>query len=317
MRFLLRLAVAAMALLVPFAAGAATPGKKTVAFKDKDVDISISYPQTGNRVIDAALTDYANSSMADFRTYKPDFADHEHRYMMETTYEVARNDGHMFSVVFTIYADTGGAHPNTDYETFNFLLPDGALVLLPEIVDGPRGIARISQLAVARLLHDIGSGPDALSDKDSITSGAGPLAGNFRDFVWLPDALRIYFPPYQVAAYAAGPQQVTIPVNALRDVIRGNWRAPAASFDCARAASPVEKTICADAALARLDRQVAEHYQMALHNVAYDAKQQEALRQVQRDWIARRNRACTGPATAGCLTKFYRDRLADLTKTTG
>ena len=319
MRFLLRLAVVAAALFLPFAASAAglPLSKKTIAFKDKDVDISISYPQTGNKVIDAVLTDYAKKSMAEFRTYQPDFADNEHQYMLETTYEIVRNDGHMLAVVFTIYADTGGAHPNSDYKTFNFLLPDGALVLLPEIVDGPRGIARVSQLAIAKLLHDIGSGPDALSDKDTITSGAGPLAENFRNYVWLPDALRIYFPPYQVAAYAAGPQQVTIPLSALRDVIRGNWRAPAASFDCGKAAAPIEKTICADAGLARLDRQVAEHYQSALHNVAYDPKQQEALRQVQRDWIAKRNRACTGPATATCLTKFYRDRLADLTKTTG
>jgi uncharacterized protein len=93
-------------------------------------------------------------------------------------------------------------------------------------------------------------------------------------------------------------------------VIRTDWRAPQASFDCHTSESPIERAVCADAALARLDRQVAEAYQTKLRN-AYEDKDKIATRQAQRDWLALRDKACG--AVAACLTKAYHDRLAVLT----
>ena len=302
--------IAVLTLSCGAASAAGLPvAAKALAFKDKAISISVKYPQTGNKAIDAVLADYARKSVAAFKTYEPDVTDGDHAYELDTTYSVERNDGKMFAVLFTIYADTGGAHPNSDYAAFGFLLPDGAQVFLPEIVDGSRGIKRIADLVAADLLRRIGTGDDAMSDKDTIAMGTAPAADNFKHFVWLPDRLHIFFPPYQVAAYAAGPQDAYIPLAKLKDVIRSDWRSPAPSFDCVKAATVVEKAICADAPLARLDRQTAEAYQTALHN-AYEPNAQAKLRQEQRDWLAKRNAACGGPAPGACLTKFYRDRLA-------
>lgn len=315
MRFSLRLACFAAALLVPAAASAAglPIASKSIVIKNKDAEISIKFPQTGNKAIDSVLSDYANHSAALFRTYKPDFANNDHQYELDTTFQIARNDGAMFAVVFTEYSDTGGAHPNSDYRTFNFLLPDGAEVFLPEIVDGQRGLNRIAKLASADLIATVGTGPDALSDKETIVGGTAPVADNFKDFVWLPNKLHLYFPPYQVASYAAGPQEATIPLAKMKDVIRPDWRAPAPSFDCAKAATGIEKAICADAVLARLDRQTAETYQVTLRN-AYEPTAQAPLRQAQRDWQALRDKTCIGPAPGPCLLKLYRSRLAVLRK---
>ncbi len=311
MRFCLVLAVAA-ALLLPAAADAVPIAKKTIRLTGKDADITVAYPQTGNRAIDAALAAYARKEVADFQVLKPDFAGGDRQYTLDVSYAVERNDAQMLGVVFTEFTDSGGAHPNTNQAAFNFLLPDGAQVFLPEIVDGKRGIARISQLAVADLIGTIGSGAEPLSDKDTIASGAAPLADNFKVFVWLPRGLHIHFPAYQVASYAAGPQEVTIPLARLRDVIRPDWRAPAPSFDCARARSPNEKAICGDAALARLDRLMAEAYETGLHNASYDKAAQQTLLQAQRDWLAKTNAACA--ASVPCLGKAYRARLDALTK---
>ena len=325
----MRLSLSIVAAVLLLSLGAASPAssseavghrnaglplaKKVITVKNKDAEISVAYPRTGNKAIDAVLTAYAQQSVALFKTYHPDFANTDHQYELDTTYVVERNDARIFAVVFTEYSDTGGVHPNSDYRTFNFLLPDGAQVFLPEILDGPNGIDRLSRLTIAKLIKDIGTGPEAASDADSIKSGAGPSAENFRNFVWLPSKLHLYFPPYQVASYASGPQETTIPLQALKDVIRTDWRAPAPSFDCTKAATSIEHAICADAGLARLDRQVAEAYQSALHN-AYEPTAQEQLRQVQRIWIATRNKACAGTAPGPCLTKYYRGRLAALTK---
>jgi uncharacterized protein YecT (DUF1311 family) len=306
------LALAALAI-GPAAAAGLPVAARTIVFKDRKIDISVKYPQTGNKAIDAVLADYARKAVADFKTFETDMDEQDRQYQLDTGYTIQRNDGKMFAVLFAVYEDTGGAHPNTDYATFNFLLPDGAQVYLGEILDGQRGIGRLADLARAELMRTIGTGADSLSDKDTIAMGTGPIADNFKDFVWEPGKLHIYFPPYQVASYAAGPQEVSIPLAKLKDVIRPDWRTPAASFDCARAATVVEHAICADAALARLDRQTAEAYQAALRN-AYEPTAQAKLRQEQRDWLAKRNATCVLPVSVACLSILYRDRLAVLVK---
>ena len=305
-----------LAFLLPLAMASAAGlpvAKKTMALKNKKVDISIAYPQTGNAKIDAVIRKYATDSFKWFAASNPEDDGNTNAYTLETSYSVERNDGKVFAVLFTEYTDMGGAHPNSDYHTLDFLLPDGAQVFLPEIVDGPRGLKRVSDLVTAKLIKTIASGTEPMSDPDTIKMGTAPLADNFKDFVLLPDKLHIFFPPYQVAAYAAGPQEVTIPLSQLKDVTRPDWRAPAASFDCAKAASVIEHAICADAMLARLDRQTAEAYQVAIKN-AYEPAAQEKVRQEQRAWIAKRNAACNGPAPGACLTKAYTDRLAVLVK---
>ncbi|WP_051279417.1 DUF3298 domain-containing protein [Chitinilyticum aquatile] len=60
----------------------------------------------------------------------------------------------------------------------------------------------------------------------------------------------------------------------------------AASFDCAKASSAEEKTICRNPALGKLDEQLAASYQQALKQLAppWDAR----LRQTQREWLKNR-----------------------------
>ncbi|MBS0469686.1 MAG: DUF3298 domain-containing protein [Proteobacteria bacterium] len=311
-----RFLAAALALFLPALASAAglPVTKKVDKLKSRDFDISIAYPLTGNKAIDGTIRAFVARSIADFRGYGADRLPDERAYSLDTTYEIERNDGKIFAVVFSEYLDTGGAHPNSDYKTFNFSVPSGAEVFLPEIVDGSAGIDRVSKLAVAGLIRAIATGPDSLSDADSIRRGAAPLADNFKHFVLLADRLHILFPPYQVAAYAAGPQEVFIPLAKLKDVLRPDWRAPAPSFDCHKAATAIEHAICADFALARLDRQVAETYAIQLFN-AYEDSEKTKLRNGQRAFIAARNASCGHAAdVTGCLIKAYRNRLTTLTK---
>ena len=311
-----------LALLVPvlaIAPGAEAAGlsvaRKTLTVKNKAVEIVVAYPVTGNKAIDATLLAYVHHAVDDFKGFARSEQPGDGAYSLETDYSVERNDGKMFAVLFTSEMDTHGAHPSHGEDTFNFTLPDGAQIFLPEIVDGARGLATVSRLATADLIKTIGSGAEPASDPETIKGGAGPLADNFKVFVLLPNKLHLFFPEYQVASYAAGPQEAFIPLVALKDVIRTDWRAPAASFDCRKAATQIEHAICADAALARLDRQVAETYQVGLKN-AYEPGAQEKLRQSQRDWVAKRNKACGGGNgdIGSCLTTFYRDRLVALNK---
>lgn len=79
------------------------------------------------------------------------------------------------------------------------------------------------------------------------------------------------------------------------------------SFDCRTDTQPVERTICANAALASRDRILSETY----YRIADRLSQGEraALRDRQREWIRQRNGCGTD---AGCIAQAYDARLAQL-----
>jgi uncharacterized protein YecT (DUF1311 family) len=310
MRFLLVLC--ALVCATPtFAAGKLPVKKIEMSEQKKTYTYGIDYPQTGNKAVDAQIADWAKGMAKDFRddAAGDDAGTADHPYSMDITYDVMRNDDAMFVVVFQEEIDTGGAHPNHDIITFNFQMPDGWRVYLPEIFTAD-GLKKISALASADLKKQLN--PDGAGDSEWVGNGAGPYWDNFKDFALLSDTLDVQYPPYQVASYAAGPQETEIPLAPLKKFFRANWRLPVASFDCTAARTPVERAICSDVALARLDRQEAEDYRMNAFFES-DATKKAAIRDRQRDWLKSRDAACGGQSGGGqiaCLTGVYKKRLA-------
>ncbi len=74
------------------------------------------------------------------------------------------------------------------------------------------------------------------------------------------------------------------------------------SFDCGRAMTAVEKMICADADLSKLDTDMAQAFKAARRTLDVAAIGQVA-------WLKDVRNRC---ATAGCLRDAYRKRIADL-----
>lgn len=81
----------------------------------------------------------------------------------------------------------------------------------------------------------------------------------------------------------------------------------AASFDCARAKAPDEKAVCANRALNDADVRMDTLFHVDAHLMAMGARGD--LQDAQRTWLKRRQ-ACKGDVR--CLTRAYKDRLADL-----
>ena len=88
------------------------------------------------------------------------------------------------------------------------------------------------------------------------------------------------------------------------------------SFDCARAESSAEKLVCEDAALARLDRLVADRYGAAAEaarglDVGAGAALNE-LRATQRGWIKGRDECWKADDLRACVEAAYTRREAEL-----
>ena len=96
-----------------------------------------------------------------------------------------------------------------------------------------------------------------------------------------------------------------LPLLALCWVANGQ----AASFDCAKASTAVEKIICADTGLSKLD----DEMQAAFHNTLQHEKETASIRLQQKRWLKERN-ICLN---ADCVKHAYEVRLQELAKNSG
>jgi hypothetical protein len=135
---------------------------------------------------------------------------------LDITYEQFEHGAALRSIVFLIYTYTGGAHPNHYFLSTTIDTIAGRELSLEEDIFQPDAdvIAALQPLVVADLMAQQGEYADA----EWINSGTDELT----DYVaWAIDTgdLVLFFPPYQVAAYAMGDFTVRIPVDNLSGVI--------------------------------------------------------------------------------------------------
>jgi hypothetical protein len=137
-------------------------------------------------------------------------------FFLSISYEEYRFSDTVTSLVFTISDYTGGAHPNSYYKTFTFDLEQERVITLGDLfVEGSNPLAVISPIVQQDLITRIGE----MTDPTWIEQGTGENPENYQNFAITPDALIFFFPPYQVAAYAAGPQQASIPLAQLNAIL--------------------------------------------------------------------------------------------------
>ena len=122
--------------------------------------------------------------------------------------------GNLISLRFTImiYIE-GSAHPGSHSRTVTYDLEAGQDVRMEQLFQpGSDYLERIANYCITQLkTRNIGF--------EAFASGAQPLPENYGNWNITPDGLLITFDEYQVAAYAAGAQEVVVPYTELKSVI--------------------------------------------------------------------------------------------------
>mgnify|MGYP000617893958 FL=1 len=171
---------------------------------------------TFNTLVDAKV----NATVAQFKTDAGEVSADEldsalGPWTLFLDYQVYPAPKGRVSVVLEWSEYTGGAHPNSFYETLVFNLATGKEEKLADLfVPGVDYLKTLSDLSIAELTrrNDLVD----FTDSNWITDGAGPKADNFAASYLSDSGLVVIFGPYQVAAYAAGPSEVVIPYSALQ-----------------------------------------------------------------------------------------------------
>jgi len=138
-------------------------------------------------------------------------------YQLELVATYQKYQGHgTVSYFYTIFWDSGGAHPNTFFKTFVFDQNGKAMSLADILGANPNWLTELSLVVsndvVAQMKQRLG--------QDDVTGaifadGLAPKEDNFADWFIDGDTLVVEIPPYQVAAYALGSFEVRIPLSSL------------------------------------------------------------------------------------------------------
>lgn len=114
--------------------------------------------------------------------------------------------------------------------------------------------------------------------------------------------------PPRTGGFPLRPAPLPIGLLLLAALLPGHAARAQPAFDCNRATTAIERTICASPALSALDRELNAAYLRIGGDPGVAADQ--------RAWLTRRNRDCAVPVDrAGreeCLASAYAQRLAEL-----
>lgn len=196
--------------------------------------IETSYPRlTGsderaenfNKTISGFVTKASNEFRKDSRSAAADLQDNPDSpgYLLNISYETIHADPNVISLIFKNYAFTGGAHGNTASKVFNYDMNRGQWLKLGDLFQPNSNYLKvISDYCIAKIKSR------NISDDDWIRNGAGPKKENYENWNITPQGLMITFDAYQVAAYAAGPQEIVVPYSTLKPIIKADG--PLAAF---------------------------------------------------------------------------------------
>ncbi len=142
---------------------------------------------------------------------------------LDISYTVEHADKNLISLHFSNYSFTGGAHGNTNSVTYNYDLNHGVMLKLADLFQPNSNYLKVISDYCAKEIKKTD-----MTDDKWIREGAGPKAENYRSWNITPEGLQITFDAYQVAAYAAGPQEVVVPYSVLKTIIKPDG--PLAAF---------------------------------------------------------------------------------------
>ncbi len=177
--------------------------------------ITASYPSVGVENIDNELKSFVEGQVNDFKSieYVP-YGGNNLQYYFFLEYFYSRFNKNIISFKFNSEYFTGGAHPNHDIMCFTYNLQNGKKMELADFfIENSDFLKRISDYSVNSLMQN------EYADEEWIKEGAGENIDNFQRFIVTENSFVFYFPPYQVAPYAAGEQQIIISFSELKDIL--------------------------------------------------------------------------------------------------
>lgn len=165
------------------------------------------------------LAKAANLFATDYESMRKDMGNLGGCWELKTTADTVYSGSQTITVKFDTYAYTGGAHPNSNLSFYTFERERGRLLTLTEMVTDTTALVEMVEKAFRQQQK---LKPHANLDEQGyfLREGRFFLPANIG---LSHEGLIFYYNPYEIAAYAVGPIQVTVPYTQLRGILRNDW----------------------------------------------------------------------------------------------
>ena len=165
-----------------------------------------------SRVLDDALAGYSSGLIEDFlrgfREFSADFPE-QFPWNLEITFTYEPSPNGLVCVMAWIWEYTGGAHGNTGTRAFILDRDLDVMVEPTSLFINEQNFTAFATIVKKLLRQELG-------EDFWIDEGASPSPKNYHSLLPVPDdsgaigAYRVLFPPYQVAPYVFGIQDITV-----------------------------------------------------------------------------------------------------------
>lgn len=176
---------------------------ETTHDESKTYLVDVTYPQFGIPSVDADIKAKVDAAVAEFKAIPPNPPESATPQNEFTgTFENVYVGPDVVSVKLVLSQYTGGAHPMTIFSGVNYDRATGRQLLEQDAFEMiGLTVGQVSAQATAELKRKLG---DSMFEE-----GANSNPENFSSFIISANTVTFIFQPYQVAAYAAGPQEVS------------------------------------------------------------------------------------------------------------
>jgi hypothetical protein len=206
------------------------------SLKARRLDLTAEYPELAGGANTAGFNQLVKSrvakELADFKKQMMGLSASDLKMLpqgmnnyIDIGYGIEYADNDLLSVSFLEGNFTGGAHPNYNYFTITYDLKNGREIKLSELF---KPGAKYLQAVSAYASKDLRSRKMPDSDEnmglaqDIFAEGATAQAENYRNWNITKRGLMFTFDPYQVGPYAAGPQNVIVPYDKLKEIAKAD-----------------------------------------------------------------------------------------------
>lgn len=211
-----------IALVAPFTILINTKNQFYEKEENEKYTIEIEYPKLKNENVVKLTKEYIDEKKQEFINEIEGLDNSENfQYDFKTSYEINEDDSQV-GVHLTIFEYTGGAHYIREDKSYYYDKADAQLIDITDFLEEEDSLDKLSNLAyyyVMQYSRDNNLG----FDSEMVKLGLGNDPINFEHFKFTDKGLELLFPPYQVASYAAGEVNITVPYDELVGVIKKEY----------------------------------------------------------------------------------------------
>ena len=140
-------------------------------------------------------------------------------WQLETKADTVHSSVKALTVKVETYAYTGGAHPNSSLSFYTFDRKTGRMLTLNDMVEDTTALLGLLEQTF-RKQQKIEPNANLEEEGYFLRDGRFFLPANVGTS---SNGLIFYYNPYEIAAYAVGPVEVTIPYEKLNGILREQW----------------------------------------------------------------------------------------------